>query len=120
MGIRLDYESLGSDGLSEIANKALAEIVANIQDPNTDHKKKRKLVIEVAFAPNEQRNFPEMTYAVKTALAPVKPVSVTSMLDADTNGEMALFIPEIGTHPDQCELPIENPKVTPMKEAIHG
>lgn len=121
MSVKLDYESLGRDGLSEIADKALAEIVANIQDPNTDFKKARKLVIEVAFKPNEQRNFPEMTYAVKMTLAPVKPVSVTSMVEADGNGELALFIPEIGTRPDQYELPIEKPKnVTPMKEAVRG
>lgn len=117
MSIKLDYESLGHDGLGEIANKALCEIVANIQDPNTDHKKQRKLVIEVAFKPNEQRNFPEMTYAVKTYLAPVKPVSITSMVESDHNGELALFIPEIGTRPDQMELPLN---VTPMKEAARG
>lgn len=120
MSIKLDFESLGRDGLAEIVNKGLSEVTANIQDPNTDFKKARKLVIEVAFKPNEQRNFPEMTYAVKTSLAPVKPVSVTSMVESDHNGELALFIPEIGTRPDQMELPIENPKVTPMKEAARG
>lgn len=120
MSIQLNYESLGRDGLSEIVDKALVDLVTNIGDPNTDWKKQRKLVIEVAFKPNEQRNFPEMSYSVKPSLAPVKPVTVTAMLDSDPRtGEDALFIPENGTRPDQLELPV-NPKVTSIKEAQNG
>lgn len=121
MSIRLDYSSLGNDGLAEIVEKALGDVVANIQDPNTDHKKVRKLKIEVAFKPDEQRTFPVMSYTVNSSLAPVKPVTVTSMLAPDTRtGEVILTIPEIGTRPDQNELPINNPKVTSIKEAQNG
>ncbi len=115
MSIQLSYDSLGSDGLREIFERGLSEIISNIEDPNTDWKKARKLTVEVNFKPNEQRNFAEMTYGVKVSSAPVKPVSVTSMVDRDKKtGESRLFIPEIGTNPAQMELPVN---VTPISAA---
>jgi len=115
MSIPLSYETLGRDGLAEIVNQELDRIRANIEDPNTDPKKQRKLVIEVAFKPNEQRNFADMTYVVKPTMAPVKPVVVTTMIEGGD-----IHIPQIGTNPAQHELPINNPKVTQIKEAQNG
>lgn len=73
MGIQLTYDSLGDDGLREIFQRGLVEVIGNIEDDNTDYKKVRKLTVEVTFKPNEARNVPEITYAVKTALAPAAP-----------------------------------------------
>jgi len=115
MSIPLTYETLGRDGLAEIVDQELTRVCANIEDPNTDPKKQRKLVIEVAFKPNESRNFADMSYVVKANVAPVKPVVVTTMVD---RGE--IHIPQIGTDPAQHELPIDNPKVTRIKEAQNG
>ena len=109
MSVKLSFESLGNDGLAEFVNRELARLHENIDDPNTEAKKARKLTIEVAFKPNDQRNFVAVTYAVKAALAPVKPVEITAMVDSD-----GLQIPEIGTHPDQHELPLN---VTVMEVA---
>jgi len=120
MSTQLNYESLGEDGLGEIANVALAQIVNNIGDPNTEPKAVRELTIKVKFKPNEQRNMPTLTYAVTSKLAPVKPVEIMAMVDRGADGLDTLFIPEIGTRPDQLELPINNPKVTSIKEAQNG
>lgn len=121
MPVKLDFEALGRDGAAEIVNRALVEAVANIMDPNTDHTKKRKIQLEIVLTPNEQRSFVSVGYAVKAALAPVKPVAIMGMVEADRGtGEMIIHIPEVGTHPDQAELPIDNPKVKPIKEARDG
>lgn len=119
MGIQLTYDSLGDDGLREIFQRGLVEVIGNIEDDNTDYKKVRKLTVEVTFKPNEARNFPELTYSVKTALAPVKPVHITAMTEKTKNGEVVLTIPEVGTDPAQHELPINVSKL-PSKEAANG
>ena len=43
MGIQLTYDSLGDDGLREIFQRGLADVIGNIEDDNTDFKKVRKL-----------------------------------------------------------------------------
>ncbi len=115
MSIELTYESLGRDGLSEIFERGLALVRENIDDPNTDAKKARKLTVEVTMKPNEQRNFIEISYAVKEALAPVKPVTITAMVDGDT-----LQIPENGTRPDQYELPVNVSPFEAKKEQANA
>lgn len=119
MGIQLTYNNLGSDGLREAVERSLAQVIANIDDPNTDPKKARKLTIEINFKPNEQRNFTEITYGAKVALAPIRPVSITAMTEKTKDGEVVLTIPEIGTDPAQHELPINVSKL-PAKEASRG
>lgn len=114
MSVEMTYESLGKDGLAEILDLALARLRENIDDPNTDAKKLRKVSIEIAVKPNEQRNFAEMSYAVKSTLAPVKPVNITVMIENDS-----IQMPENGTRPDQHELPLN---VSPFaaKEQANG
>jgi hypothetical protein len=118
MGLKMSFESLGNDGLAEIVDRALGEVLVNILDKNTEHKPKRKLIIEVAFQPDQGRTFPVVTYAVKVALAPVTPVAVTSMIEKDLKtGELVMILPNVGTHADQHELEIDHPKVTNIAEA---
>ncbi|WP_051261519.1 hypothetical protein [Desulfovibrio inopinatus] len=101
MSIQLDFQSLGNDGLAEIVNRELERVFANIQDPNTDHKKKREVQIKVSFSPNKERNFIGISYATVTKLAPVAPVEISGMADGNT-----IYIPEIGFRPNQHELPL--------------
>ena len=104
MSVELSLDSLGRDGLSEIFDEAVSEILGNILDPNTEPKKVRKLTVEVAFKPDENRSFPEVTYSVKKTLVGVRPATVTAMVTNGQDGE-TLHIPEVGTDPAQHELP---------------
>lgn len=119
--IKLNYEGLGDDGLSERVNRELADIVANIDDPNTDPKAMRELTVKIKIKPDEKRSFANINYVVTTKKAPAKPVEITAMVAPDQHGELSLFVNEYGQNPDQHDLPIEKPQnVTPMKEVARG
>lgn len=45
-----NLDNLAEGALTEKVNQGINEVLANIQDPNTDWKKKRKLTIELTFS----------------------------------------------------------------------
>lgn len=51
-------------------NKALEKITENVQDPNTDAQKVRKINVSISFRPNDERNFVATTVETKLSLAP--------------------------------------------------
>lgn len=107
MGIPATFDTLGNDGLRERFNRALGEVIANIEDPNTEAKKERRLIVEISIKPSKERNFAAMTYGVKTKVCPTAPVELTALTETNkATGETVLTIPEIGTDPAQHELPI--------------
>lgn len=109
MSVQVSYESLGRDGLAEIADRALNEVVSNLGDPNTDPKKARKLVMEVTLTPKaeERGQSVKVSYVCKTTMAPVKPVVLTAALNIAPDGSGTMTMNEIGENPFQAELPIE-------------
>lgn len=51
-------------------NKALEKVTENIQDPNTDAQKVRKINVSISLRPNDERNFVSTTVETKLSLAP--------------------------------------------------
>ena len=74
----LNMEKLAGGAFSEQVNRAIEEVTMNIQDPNTDDKKVRKVTITLSFKPNAQRNFSTIGIDTKVSLAPTLGV-VTAM-----------------------------------------
>lgn len=56
----------------------MEEVAQNIQNPNTDAKKARKITITLTVKPNDQRDFSTVGIEAKTTLAPTLGV-VTAM-----------------------------------------
>lgn len=56
--------------LSVQLNKALEKVTENIQDPNTDAQKVRKINVSISLRPNDERNFVSTTVETKLSLAP--------------------------------------------------
>ena len=52
-----NLEEFAGGKLSVQLNKALEKITENVQDPNTDAQKVRKINISISFRPNDERNF---------------------------------------------------------------
>lgn len=63
--------------IKEKADYALEQILANINDINTDDKKARKLTITLTFKPQNERQEIKVSCDTKTTLAPTKPVETT-------------------------------------------
>lgn len=66
----INLEQFAGGKLSVQLNKALEKITENIQDPNTDAQKIRKINVSISFRPNDERNFVSTTVETKLSLAP--------------------------------------------------
>lgn len=66
----INLEQFAGGKLSVQLNKALEKVTENIQDPNTDAQKVRKINVSISFRPNDERNFVATTVETKLSLAP--------------------------------------------------
>ena len=73
----LTLTNLGNGGAVELFEEELGKLLENILDPNTDPKAKRKLSLEVTFAPNSDRNEVAIDVACKSKLAPMVSAAAT-------------------------------------------
>lgn len=65
-----NLEEFAGGKLSVQFNKALEKVTENIQDPNTDAQKVRKINVSISLRPNDERNFVSTTVETKLSLAP--------------------------------------------------
>lgn len=65
-----NLEEFAGGKLSVQLNKALEKVTENIQDPNTDAQKVRKINVSISLRPNDERNFVSTTVEMKLSLAP--------------------------------------------------
>lgn len=82
----IDLEKFADGALSEKFNTGLKEVLENIADPNTETKKKRKLMIELNFTPDDERELSMVDITVKTKLVPHTPVATKIIIDQDGQG----------------------------------
>ena len=66
----INLEQFAGGKLSVQLNKALEKITENVQDPNTDAQKVRKINVSISFRPNDERNFVATTVETQLSLAP--------------------------------------------------
>lgn len=66
----INLEQFAGGKLSVQLNKALEKITENVQDPNTDVQKVRKINVSISLRPNDERNFVSTTVETKLSLAP--------------------------------------------------
>lgn len=69
----LTLQNVAGGALPEKFQRALAEVLENIRDPNTKATKQRKITMEVKLKPEETREEASVSTQVKTSLAPDKP-----------------------------------------------
>ena len=65
-----NLEEFAGGKLSAQINKALEKVTENIQDPNTDAEKVRKISVSITLRPNDERNYVTTSVETKTTLAP--------------------------------------------------
>ena len=95
---RVNLETFAGGALQEKFDDAMEKILVNMTDPNTPWKNKRKIIVEVSFEQNEDRDDSSVNVSVVPKLAPVKPVSTRMSIGKDlATGEV--FAEEYGS---QC------------------
>lgn len=118
MSIPLTIENLYGGGVVERLHDALQEALQNILDPNTPAKKLRKVKLEIAIKPNEQRNMAEVQIVTSTVLCPPEALETSILIDRDASGKAQAAEVAIGENPPQTLLPdiLEKGKILNMKE----
>jgi hypothetical protein len=79
-------DNLMGGAMQEKFRVALAEVLANVRDPNTKATAKRGITLTVIIAPNANRDTAQMEVSVKTKTAPSVPAETTIYLDYNDDG----------------------------------
>ena len=79
----IQLQQVAGGALQENAQKAIEEVIRNMQDPNTPWKNKRKVIIEMRFTQNEERNDSHCELFVDKKLAPVRPIETKFSIGTD-------------------------------------
>ena len=74
----INLETYANGAFTEQFNREMEAVTRNIQDPNTDARKARKITVTVTIKPNEQRSFSTISVEAKSSLVPALG-SVTAM-----------------------------------------
>lgn len=82
----INLDTIADGALAEKVNIALGEVLANIADPNTEWKTKRKLTIDITFVAQEDRELALLDIQTKTKLAPAKSVGTKILIGTDGKG----------------------------------
>lgn len=80
---KVNLETFAGGALQEKFDDAMEKVLVNMTDPNTPWKNKRKIVVEVSFEQNEDRDDSSVNVSVVPKLAPVKPVSTRMAIGKD-------------------------------------
>ena len=103
---KLTIENLYGGGVVERLHEELEKVIANICDPNTPAKKKRKVKLEISISPNEMRNMAEVLVTASSVLAPPEAIETSIYIGADPRtGEVAASEITSGENPLQHTFP---------------
>lgn len=96
---KMNLENIGAGILVDGFERELKKVIANIDDPNTDAGKVRKIVLEVKFKPEkEDRTRIAISVQAKSTLAPAAVYeSVVFMGPDERTGELVMVEPTQGT-----------------------
>ena len=110
---KINLETFAKGALSEKIRNGIAKVLENIQDPNTDEKKARKLTITLTFKPLQKRNFTSVSIDTKTTLMQPVPAETSLIIGVAPDGEIVAT-----EYKDQIEgqQEMEMPEVEPTEE----
>jgi len=84
----LNLANAARGGVQEMWDRAMSEVLENIDDPNTPAKKPRELVVRVVFLPTKDRLSAQVVYEVKTKLQHVN-AAADHVYFGRVNGKLA-------------------------------
>ncbi len=102
----VNLENLSGGIAVELFEHCLSQVLADIDNVNTQPLAARKISLEFTFKPMEKREAASITVASKVKLAGVK--SHTSMVYLSQQGSKLVAL---GSDPSQMEIPMEQPTV---------
>lgn len=121
MGNKLNRESvlrMAQGAFEERVDRAMAEAIDNILDPNTKATAKRSITLNIELRPDEERSHIEVSVSVKTKLATLNPVPTSLAIVADGNGELVVaeMVPQVPGQMSMAGDIQEEPKILKLLE----
>lgn len=86
MNTQVDLSSFAEGALQEKFDKEFQKVIENIQDPNTEWKKPRKLLMELTFRTDEDRELSIVSIVAKSTLALSKDATAKILIGMDGKG----------------------------------
>ena len=88
---------MAKGAIQERVDYEVTRVVDNLLDMNTEAKAKRKVVLTIVMATDDDRRVVKVEASAKSTLAPVTPIGTSLVITADKNGEMMLaeIIPQV-------------------------
>jgi hypothetical protein len=86
MKTNINLSTLAGGAVGERINIELQKIAENVQDPNTDWKKARKVVVTITLKPDEEREIALVSADVKTTLAPAHGIATKIIFGVENDG----------------------------------
>lgn len=108
-------------GILQITDYEIERIIANISDPNTDPKAKRKVTLTLTFQPDDYRERIDLQVQAKTTLAPVAPVRTAVCITKDREGRVLLaeMLPQVSGQMDIDGGEAPEPAIARVGRMVH-
>lgn len=91
----IKLQELVGGALQEKFQRALENVLENLQNPNTPYKNKRGITIKMTFAQNESRDDVKVGIDVQEKLAPQTPLETSFAVGRDLK-DGGLYVEEYG------------------------
>ncbi|MBQ4899332.1 replication terminator protein [Paenibacillus sp. Marseille-P2973] len=86
--MNINLNDLAEGAVGERFDLELQKVLDNIQDPNTDWKKARKLTLTLTIQPDETREIAVVGIDAKTTLAPARGLATKIIMGRDGRGQI--------------------------------
>ena len=101
--MKLNSIDINWDALIEKIKIEALKVVENINDPNTEAKKPRKIVAEIVFTPSENRKMVGISFSCKPAKLVEYNEFETNAIIGEKNGQLII----IEQNSDQLQLDLD-------------
>ena len=104
---------MAKGAIQERVDYEVTRVVDNLLDMNTEAKAKRKVVLTLVMATDDDRRVVKVEASAKSTLAPVTPIGTSLLITADGNGEMMLaeIVPQVPGQMSMTGEEQEAPKI---------
>lgn len=111
--VRSSLLQMAKGAIQERVDYEVTRVVDNLLDMNTEAKAKRKVVLTIVMATDDDRRVVKVEASAKSTLAPVTPIGTSLVITADKNGEMMLaeIIPQVPGQISMTGDEQEEPKI---------
>lgn len=111
----LSLNNFAEGSAEELFAEALKDALKNMQDPNTDWKAKRQIVLKFTFVPDEERKMAGVSVQCQTKLPSIKPVPSVVYMGQEKGELVAVEAPR---QRDMFQSPTGKPR--PVEAPANG